>query len=553
MAKEKTETSDFSDVRVTLKPLFGIRPAYYLPVIYLITFALIIFFVLFFPGINKHGTYIRFSTIPDKAPVYVDNKYVGSTPCTAFVKSGDREIKIKKPFYKEILYKEHVKGAIFGTLFFPLGKTVFHECELADVDGLLNWAIKDFAHYGMLKDFTANYQFPPLITSAVSAQYGIKGNISRKLYNFLHNAMYFVDSEQELWELFHGFSIHASKTKAFTPFSVIRMINDILQMKKNYDGFPCWISGSLPKLKSLTDSQGLSLYKTFINADWFSAYFSAYKEKILKLKDQEKITLGKKRVTVKGIPFISVPDTTYIMGDTYNMPSSLYPDMENLPHPVFVKSFYISETEVTNKDFYSFVKANPQWDPSNRERLEANELATGQYLSHWYGNSPEEKDLLKPVTNISFYSAQVFCEWLTKFLPSTLNEYSVTLPAESEWECVAKYIENQAASSLFFTENSGMLFNTGIHPHDFSPVKDIFGSVWEWCDNWFYPIDYPLTEYSPVSNKNEYNTGGSEKAVRGGCWANTKLDNIRSSTRGSQPPEWCTPYLGFRVVLSEKY
>ncbi|MBN2531475.1 MAG: SUMF1/EgtB/PvdO family nonheme iron enzyme [Spirochaetales bacterium] len=552
MAKQKKEVTDFSDVVVTLKPLFGIKPEHYLPVIYLIAIILIVFFVLFFPGLSKHGTYITFKTTPEKAPVYVDTAYVGSTPCTAFIKSGNREILIKKPFYPEIVLQKQVKGKVFASLFFPRKEIVFQQCKLDDLEGLLDWSVKDAARFGMLNDFTATYQFPPLFTNAVSAIYGTEGDISKDIYDFLHNVMYYVDSEQELWELISGFSLLVSDKKGFSAFTIIDMAKEIIKLKKMYDGFPCWLTRSLSKAKHTFKTpdkgvQQVSLYDLFVSGNWFTGYFTAYKEKILTINKQETINLEeKKKISVKNTVFIFIPGTTYIMGDTVNLDSSFYPDMETLPHPVTTESFYISEREVTNRDFLSFVKANPSWLPANREKLIADELVTGNYLSHWNGDSPVDEDMEKPVTDISYFAAREYCRWLTSFLSGQFpGRLSARLPYETEWECIAKYIDNRVTASLFFSERgSGSLSNTGKNANDRYPVRDIFGSVWEWCDNWYYPVDSAL---SPIDTA----FTGSEKVVRGGSWATSKTDNVRSWTRGSQPPSWCTPYLGFRPVLSE--
>jgi gamma-glutamyl hercynylcysteine S-oxide synthase len=555
MAKQRKEETDFSDVKVTLKPLFGIKPEQYLPVIYIVGIAAIVFFVLLFPGITRHGTKITFTTLPEKAPVFIDGIYAGSTPCTVFVKSGEREIRIKKPFYQEIVLQKKVKGGIFGTLFFPRRETLFQRCELADLKGLLGWAIKDTAQFAMLQDFTATYQFPPLITDTVSAFYGTDEDISEELYNFIHNIMMFVDSEQELWELLDGFSFLAAGKKGFTGSTMIEMLKKIIQLNEKYEGFPSWVSNSLSKVSradSTSDDSGrlVSLYDQFVGSGWFNDYFSSYKERIKELHKNENISLDAGRpVTVRNQTFIYVPATEFVMGNTSTLDSSFYPDMEDLPRRVQVNPFYIGTTEVTNRDFYSFIQENPSWLPENRDELENQGLVNEYYLSHWDGNSPADEDMEKPVTSVSYFAAQAYCQWF-----STGRRMLARLPHDSEWECVAKYIENQVTPTLFFTERgtAGILKDVGKNNNDLTPVKDIFGNVWEWCGNWFFPRDGALSVPNPLPDEERQLFSGAEKVVRGGCWANSKIDNIHSFTRGSQPPSWCTPYLGFRIVLSEQ-
>ena len=72
------------------------------------------------------------------------------------------------------------------------------------------------------------------------------------------------------------------------------------------------------------------------------------------------------------------------------------------------------------------------------------------------------------------------------------------------------------------------------------------------------PIPY-LPNASLLSSLDPKNSAALEKslpdapdrAVRGGSWADQPgADKVY--TRGAQPAEWCTPYLGFRVALARQ-
>ena len=75
----------------------------------------------------------------------------------------------------------------------------------------------------------------------------------------------------------------------------------------------------------------------------------------------------------------------------------------------------------------------------------------------------------------------------------------------------------------------------------------MLGNLWEWCDNYYLPADTLFGRYGMENTAYQ----GAEKAVRGGSWAN-KARSVSAVSRGSQEPSWCTPFLGFRVVLVKK-
>jgi len=66
--------------------------------------------------------------------------------------------------------------------------------------------------------------------------------------------------------------------------------------------------------------------------------------------------------------------------------------------------------------------------------------------------------------------------------------------------------------------------------------------VWEWTGTWYHPADYLVGGTAAYP--------GTQRVVRGGSWANDRR-SIGVTTRGAQPPEWSTAFLGFRPVLAE--
>jgi len=151
-------------------------------------------------------------------------------------------------------------------------------------------------------------------------------------------------------------------------------------------------------------------------------------------------------------------------------------------------SFYISE-QITKEQYKAFLNIHPEW------------IAEPEY-------DIESADTVN-ASNVSWKAADAYCKWLTERLPSDLREkFYFRLPTEHEWEIAATLNQNS---------------------------KQI---LWDWCHNWYYGAEIFYKNCVPETYT------GAEKAVRGGgehIW-----------TRGSQPAEWATPFLGFRVVLTGK-
>ena len=81
--------------------------------------------------------------------------------------------------------------------------------------------------------------------------------------------------------------------------------------------------------------------------------------------------------------------------------------------------------------------------------------------------------------------------------------------------------------------------------------RDLWGNAWEWCRESAFPARNLLSSIDPDRPDPLAGAQGAERVVKGGSWSNSKED-FRSFVRGSQPPDWCTPYTGFRVALTTR-
>ncbi|GEM_PF-867119 len=559
-SKKKEPIPDFHEVKVRLKPFLGIKPTTYVPVIYAILIILILFFLLFFPGLRTGGEYVSFSSHPSGAFVTIDGKYRGSTPFVTLVKNGKHRITISKPFFKTYVEDFTVKGRIFATLIFPSKIEKYIPLKLEDRKALLDSASKDFAenpHIPEIIEDTANSTF------SLNRQEGSEA--LEEYFDFLKNSAFFVQNERQLKYLLKGFFLVSSRGCFMNLQTFVLAIQKMAVMSKEMKRFPIWIALSLREKNS----------KVITDSSWFRNVLKGYIEDI---SDKSRIGItpskasflhvsNRKTISVAGINFSLVPAGRYLMGNDTDM-ERLSRQLDYLfPVESSTDSFYMSTTEVTNGSFYQFIKSNPFWAPKNREELISRGLVTKDYLKDFQNGRPKREDFDFPVRYVSYYAARAYAKWFSGKLKGLLPQYAAQLPKEYQWEWAARggvFGTPYPATNLGVTEVTGE--KGEIQPGELPPegsvfyrkgikgplkagssvangfgLRDMSGNLWEWNDTWFSPASY-LIDYSGPRV-------GAEKVVRGGSWANKK-ELVPLYIRGSQPPSWCTAYTGFRIILT---
>lgn len=207
-----------------------------------------------------------------------------------------------------------------------------------------------------------------------------------------------------------------------------------------------------------------------------------------------------------------------------------------------VKSFYIDDSPVTNAEYLTFLKANPQWTRSKVLRL----YADSTYLKHWKGDYqlPEKINPDAPVTNVSWFAAEAYAKSVGKRLPTI-----------EEWEYVglADRTSKNASDKPDFTDfilreyqqrksNMNKVVRQG--EPNFYGVYDMYGMVWEWT------YDFNSVMMSGESRKD--NTTNESLFCAGGAITASDLRNyaafVRYALRGSIKANNCLNNLGFRCA-----
>lgn len=207
---------------------------------------------------------------------------------------------------------------------------------------------------------------------------------------------------------------------------------------------------------------------------------------------------------------------------------------------VKIKTFYLDEYPVTKKEYFEFIEASPEWKKGKVSPL----FADGGYLGDWKEKEPETDQANSPVTYVSWFSANAYCQWKGK-----------RLPKESEWEYAAsvpptgknKKAVETVILNWYGEQKPEFLPSVGRYKNGFN-VYDQHGMIWEWV------FDFNNTSVTGDSRQDTdlesslFCGGGSLKANDFSNYASYMRYGYRAGLKG-----WYTAkYLGFRCASDIK-
>ncbi len=197
-------------------------------------------------------------------------------------------------------------------------------------------------------------------------------------------------------------------------------------------------------------------------------------------------------------------------------------------HKVKVDSFYMDNTEVTNREYLRFCKE------------------TGYKLPEFWNTDifkSGEKYLNYPVIGVNYWDAMEYAAWAGK-----------RLPTEAEWEYAArgglkgKNFPNGDEWTLPKAKQDSSGWKNLIEPvAEHEPngygLYDMSGNVWEWVADRHSEKYYEVSEYDNPKGPQE----GSNRVIRSGSWHSGEMCKKVFYRKGFIS-NWCDFAVGFRCV-----
>jgi formylglycine-generating enzyme required for sulfatase activity len=248
-----------------------------------------------------------------------------------------------------------------------------------------------------------------------------------------------------------------------------------------------------------------------------------------------------KIIGTDGMLLMLVPAGEFMMGSKGNAID------ERPVHTVYLDEYYIDQTEVTNSMYAICVNKGicdaPRENISNAQNAGNN--------SFYYGNAKFDS---YPVIYVSWNDAKAYCRSVGR-----------RLPTEAEWEKAASWDDAKSESRVYPWGNSidcsyanyyggenktlcaGDTTPVGSYPNgnSFYGVLDMAGNVSEWVADRYDPAYYGNSPYTNPFGP----ASGDFIVVRGGSFLVGSDNNIRSSDRYKEPPDFASHQIGFRCAV----
>lgn len=380
--KKKVELLDVDPV--TIKPLFGMKPGMWLTYLYILIIILVIFLVGFLPGILNGRKRVTFTSPAGHCAVYLDGKYIGGTPFTTYVSSGEHKVEFK--IYGNTIETASMKVGhpVFLTWVFPR-KMNFDGKEGIDQslkETIIRQFLSDVEMQNAVTAYDDRHHYPPLFSNLASFNLGTD-----------------MDAMQLAWA-------HITSSE---------MLDD-----------------AITAASDMGIDESFALQKTLFSDDRNQSLIDSFKGN--QVKQDSTITLDSASLDAGlfSLEGRTVSTGKFSMGQVQNELN--YQDaISAMVTETIDQSFAISTTEITEYQYALFLSENPKWN--DKAALMENGLVDQYYLSGVSTSLVFPSN--KSIRNISFNAAKAFCMWL-----SEKTGQNVFIPSEVQWSAASSALES---------------------------------------------------------------------------------------------------------------
>lgn len=370
--KKKKELVEVEPVK--LPEMMGMRPGKYILISLVVIVLLLIFLILFLPGIVKGGRWTSFSSDLSEVGVIVDGRYVGSSEGSRyFIPSGSHDIEYIKNGITMAEETIEVDHPVFGTLFAHRNLDV--EIPQPEVDlypSVYESVLRDLVSYSGILEYDEFYNYRPIYENYARDVVALSvDDVSQDL----HTLSLFVTNMTMLEDLRTAIALLEENGVTFSAVDTSKIESLISGSYSSED-----LSSSLDSTSTET-------------SDGFHHYGGGL------------VTMG---IAEGG--------------------------METLPLQVEVAPFELSHSLVSEYDWAVFVQENPYWSKDNIETLVADGMVDEYYLAGI--NLTTRYEVRTPIRNISWNAANAYCQWLSEKtgeeyrMPSEAEWYIASLDAQ---------------------------------------------------------------------------------------------------------------------------
>jgi hypothetical protein len=238
---------------VHFQPILGVRPEVYLAWLYGAAIAIVLFFILFYPGISKPGTVLLAESNPEGAAVFVDGVYQSATPARIFIPKGEHVVKISLPGFSPREQTIDVKGRLFGSLFFPQKQSISETLVSAEPEKAFAVGAADFAAWSFIGEPTSAYQMPQPLSEVA---YRVGAADAGALNNILTAAARFASNRASLRDLIRAKYLVDNAGNAASPLSLLASTQNFLAYLNKNPAVVSVLSGLAPisELHEIEDS-----------------------------------------------------------------------------------------------------------------------------------------------------------------------------------------------------------------------------------------------------------------------------------------------------------